>query len=166
MKKLNSKGLSHDLVLVAFVVIFAISGVAYMVASKAATCNSADPWSKCGPVSQVVSTAKSGAAATCSVTNSSKTRIKPAITIQNSGMKSIKPTVTVNTSVNANGTTIQSGKDYTFRTIKSGQGIKKNLPAIKSLPGQTVVINVYSKSPSLACAGTFTEYDPATRKLR
>src|SRR3954468_18408254 len=35
MKKLNQKGFSHDLVAIAFVLIVAISGTAYMVASHA-----------------------------------------------------------------------------------------------------------------------------------
>jgi hypothetical protein len=37
-KKLNARGFSHDLLVVAFVVIFAIAGVAYLVASHADTC--------------------------------------------------------------------------------------------------------------------------------
>jgi hypothetical protein len=35
MKKLDSRGFSHDLLVVAFVVLFAIAGVAYLVASRA-----------------------------------------------------------------------------------------------------------------------------------
>lgn len=38
MKKLNTRGFSHDLLAVGFVVIFAISGVAYLVYSSANTC--------------------------------------------------------------------------------------------------------------------------------
>lgn len=36
MKKLNSRGFSHDIVLALFVIIFAIAGIAYLVASHAA----------------------------------------------------------------------------------------------------------------------------------
>ena len=35
IKKLNARGFSHDIVLVLFVVVFAIGGVAYLVASHA-----------------------------------------------------------------------------------------------------------------------------------
>lgn len=55
MKKLDMRGFSHDVLLVVFVVIFAISGVAYLVASKAATCSPVS-----GAVSQSVSSPVSG----------------------------------------------------------------------------------------------------------
>jgi hypothetical protein len=42
-KKLDMRGFSHDIALVAFVVIFAISGVAYLVASRAASCTPVKP---------------------------------------------------------------------------------------------------------------------------
>ncbi len=38
IKKLNSRGFSHDVLAVAFVVIFAVAGVAYLVASHADSC--------------------------------------------------------------------------------------------------------------------------------
>jgi hypothetical protein len=51
LKKLNMRGFSHDIVLVLFVVIFAIGGVGYLIASHADSCN---------PVSGVVSGVVSG----------------------------------------------------------------------------------------------------------
>lgn len=39
IKKLDMRGLSHDLMIVAFVVVFAIAGVAYLVASHADSCS-------------------------------------------------------------------------------------------------------------------------------
>jgi hypothetical protein len=39
LKKLNAKGFSHEILLVAFVVIFAVAGVAYIVASHADSCS-------------------------------------------------------------------------------------------------------------------------------
>ncbi|HEX4775008.1 MAG TPA: hypothetical protein VH234_05835 [Candidatus Saccharimonadales bacterium] len=40
LKKLNARGFSHDILLVLFVVIFAIAGVAYLVATRASTSTS------------------------------------------------------------------------------------------------------------------------------
>lgn len=37
IKKLDARGFSHDVILVGFVVIFAIAGVGYIVASHAAS---------------------------------------------------------------------------------------------------------------------------------
>jgi hypothetical protein len=53
MKKLNARGFSHEIVLVLFVMIFAIGGVAYLVASHADSCT---------PVSGSVSDPTSGSA--------------------------------------------------------------------------------------------------------
>ena len=52
LKKLDVRGFSHDIILLLFVVIFAIGGVAYLVASHADTCPT--------PTSGVVSTTTSG----------------------------------------------------------------------------------------------------------
>jgi len=40
-QRLNARGFSHDLILVAFVVVFALVGAAYLVATHAATCGNA-----------------------------------------------------------------------------------------------------------------------------
>ncbi len=52
MKKLDIRGMAHEILLVAFVAIFAIAGVAYMVASHADSCNEKPAVSHAGCVSQ------------------------------------------------------------------------------------------------------------------
>lgn len=47
LKRLNARGFSHDMLIVLFVAVFAIAGVAYLVASHANSCSS----SPCTPVS-------------------------------------------------------------------------------------------------------------------
>jgi len=58
LKKLDIRGFSHDIVLVLFVVIFAIAGVGYLVASHADNCNPVSGVTS-GAVSTVVSSAAS-----------------------------------------------------------------------------------------------------------
>lgn len=53
--KLDVRGFSHDIILVGFVVVFAIAGVGYVVASHA---------DRCPPVSSVVSQSSSKKACT------------------------------------------------------------------------------------------------------
>lgn len=43
MKKLDMRGFSHEILVVAFVVVFAIAGVAYMVGSHADSCSPSSP---------------------------------------------------------------------------------------------------------------------------
>lgn len=40
MQKLNARGVAHDVLVVAFVVVFAVAGIGYLVASHANSCNS------------------------------------------------------------------------------------------------------------------------------
>src|SRR5665213_3464623 len=54
LRKLNMRGFSHDIVIVLFVVVFAIAGVGYLVASHADNCNPVSGVTS-GPVSTVVS---------------------------------------------------------------------------------------------------------------
>lgn len=55
MKKLDIRGVAHDVLLVGFLVVFAIGGVAYVVASRAATCEAAVSSSASSAVSLVSS---------------------------------------------------------------------------------------------------------------
>ncbi len=58
LKKLNARGFSHDIVLVLFIVIFAIAGVGYLVVSRADNCSPVSGVTS-GAVSTVVSSAAS-----------------------------------------------------------------------------------------------------------
>ncbi len=105
MKKLDMRGMSHDILIVAFVAIFAISGVAYLVASHADSCK---PTS--GPMSGPASGAVSGKdcptsgpvsgplAATCSIKDVPRLAaygqvIIPTISVTNTGKSAFSPVV-------------------------------------------------------------------------
>jgi hypothetical protein len=58
LKKLDMRGFSHDIFLVAFVLVFVIVGVAYLVASHADTCVPSTSPTACQPASGPVSRSK------------------------------------------------------------------------------------------------------------
>ncbi len=140
-KRLNQHGFAHDLVIIAIVVVFAIAGAGYLVASHAASCNpvsgstSAATSNGCaasGPVSS------SQYAANCTINNIPSSiaigaTLTPTITITNVGTKSISPHM-------ISYTTISNGPTTYFSEISFG-AIPHGKSKTKSLPGYTIPAN-------------------------
>lgn len=95
IKKLNSVGVAHEFLLVAFVVIFAVAGVGYLVATNANSCGP----SGCNSVSGAVS-GQAGKSGSCKISNV-PTRpaygqvITPYVTVKNTGKKSFTPNMSI-----------------------------------------------------------------------
>jgi hypothetical protein len=66
IKKLGSQGFSHDILMVFFVVVFAVAGVAYIVASRADSCSDAVSGSVSSATSEATSESVSGATSVAS----------------------------------------------------------------------------------------------------
>ncbi|MDL2362976.1 MAG: hypothetical protein QFB86_01175 [Patescibacteria group bacterium] len=93
MKKLDTRGVAHQIALIAFVVLFAVVGVGYLVASHADSCN--PPSSVSGAVSSSVSSPVSGG--NCATSNLACTIngvpanpvkgqiVRPTFTVTNAG---------------------------------------------------------------------------------
>jgi hypothetical protein len=71
MKKLNSRGFSHDIAMMLVVVVFAIGGVGYLVASHADSCN---------PTSGPVSTPASGSSTVCPTSSPTSSPVSSPVT--------------------------------------------------------------------------------------
>jgi hypothetical protein len=100
LTRLNARGFSHDLIMVAFVAVFAIGGVAYLVASHADSCSTeaSGPISgqPCDPTSGPVT---ADAAGECEIHGvpahlDAGQVINPYVTVKNTGTKEFTPNIT------------------------------------------------------------------------
>lgn len=172
IKRLNARGFSHDLLLVAFVVIFAISGVAYLVASRADSCD--------GSASGVsaVSEPGSGPASGCSITSATCTvtgvpanpaygqTITPQAYIINTGNTAFVPTYTSKLRIYAaNGSVKEIPPTMTPSAnnfLVAGHGLSRTLSEYfykvdYSTSSQVKgVYTVESTSPVYSCKAEFT----------
>ncbi|MDB5171195.1 MAG: hypothetical protein JWO35_889 [Candidatus Saccharibacteria bacterium] len=89
IKKLDVRGFSHDILMVAFVVIFAVVGVGYVVASHADSCTSSST-KNCASVSMPVTSARLSSKVKCSISGVTKSpkfgdQVNPILTVTNIG---------------------------------------------------------------------------------
>lgn len=176
IKKLDARGFSHDLVIVAFVVIFAIAGVGYLVASHADTCPAVS-----GAASDAASNTSSGSCPPASGAVSSPTlvgsctlngvpanptsgqQLAPTVTFTNSGSQSIAVNATGSGDVfgdnNAKSnsfsspvaaTTLQSGRAATVDT-----GLHYTV-GYSSTTARKVTFTVINTTPFFSCSATAT----------
>ncbi|MDB5171193.1 MAG: hypothetical protein JWO35_887 [Candidatus Saccharibacteria bacterium] len=181
IKKLDVRGFSHDILMVAFVVVFAIAGVGYIVASHADSCPpasgavssasgpvSGESCPASGPVSQVAS-APSQLSAKCTITNvaaapSMGATISPILTVANTGNQPFSPRVVVSFSIlHANGrSNAVKHEGHTLAQIAPGKNgvirlFNTQVGAAQSAGDKGVYTITTTTSPSFSCTASYIQ---------
>ena len=169
IKKLDAKGFSHDILLVAIVMVVAIGGVGMVVSSHAATCPKTSTKTGCKVVSSPVSSAKKAvASARCSIKGvPSRPKygqtISPYVAVTNRSHKiGFVPTIAANFSLgNRKQPNLKGGGEtLTLGNLLPGKTEKHNLNSyVAEYRSSTVTTGTYkvtSTIPKFSCTAKFT----------
>ncbi len=181
IKKLNMRGFSHDMFLVLFVVVFAIAGVTYLVASHADPCN---PGTVSGPIIYPASGQVSGSISSCNSVHVSCTitgvpvnpkhnaLLQPRLTITNKGKKSVKFTYTnylVSYGTGKNGKTKTLGVNKHTVTLAAHHATSQLMKQYRVGYASSTIDHVYyqsvmGKPVNRACTSNFIKLPTAPAK--
>jgi len=174
MKKLDMRGITHDVVAIAFVVVFAIGGIAYLVASHADSCSSAASGPTSSPVTSVACITASGPVAgqdtlsgTCALsgvpTNPSYgQQISPNVTFTNTGTIALTPNAIVNVETfgdsgdrGGKGGPVTAPALGLRQSVTVSTGFQYTVP-YSSASTRRLVFSVISSNPKFSCPVTTT----------
>jgi hypothetical protein len=156
-KKLNQLGFAHDLMAVGVVVVLAVVGAGYLVASHAATCpnpaSAATSSSASGPTCTPTSSPVSATTklATCVIENvptsvGAGVGVTPTIVVTNIGTGKFSTTV----KVNENNGHAGGGASATL-TINPGKSKQFSGGTLYGTSGETLTFTASSNKPSYSC---------------